>query len=210
MMTANVIIRTNSRPVAFKRCLCSVLMQDYQNIKIHVISDGDDQYPYHYTNIKNYKVYVPEKRCVEMKKPIGREYGAYFPYNDYIAQIQTLCEGYIFLLDDDDMYIVYDAISSVMKRAKKDHLIVWRVYLLNKVIPSDDNFKKRIVAGDISGISFCYHHSQIHRTDWSPFKRADYRTAKGFDKIIWIDEVLSCGQSNKNGHGNRKDVLKLS
>ena len=206
---ANVIIRTANRPLAFAACIQSVLNQDYKNIRIIVVCDDDSSIDY----VNEYQyvctIYRP-KPVRQIKSPGGMSYGRWFPYNDYIKQVQdnVIKDGYIFIMDDDDMYTDDSAISKVMRVAKLEYLVLWRVKL-GAITPPDDLWEKRIVkVQNISAIGMCYHFSQKHRSDWSPFKRADYRTAAGFeiDRILWLNEVLSMRETEKAGGGHRKDT----
>jgi len=206
---ANIIIRTANRPVAFTRCLHSVLEQDYKNIRIIVVCDNDSSVEYVKEHKFEYTLYRP-KPVKRESQPSGVAYGRWFPYNDYIRQVQdtVINDGFIFIMDDDDMYTDNQAISKVMSIAKPDYLVLWRVQL-GAITPPNDLWKRKIVkVQNISSIGLCYHYSQIHLTDWSPFKRADYRAAVGFkkDKILWLNEVLSMRQTEKAGGGNKNDT----
>jgi glycosyltransferase involved in cell wall biosynthesis len=203
--TANVLIRTSKRPNYFKKCIDSVLRQTYKNVNIVVISDetGGKEYT------KGYPCRVIHPDPV---KPIQRpnrseDYGNDFPANDYLNQAQQKVEGFIFFLDDDDLFTSPQSIEKVMQFAKPDKLTVWKVNMKSGVIPSH-SFGKKPTLYDITGIGLCYHSSQIHLTDWTPFKRADYRTAKGFKNIVWIDSILTEIQEQP-GNGLQKDVSPL-
>jgi hypothetical protein len=138
-------------------------------------------------------------------KPAGDEYTSYFPYNEYIDQVQRKVNGYLFFLDDDDQFTRQDAISIVMNHAKRDSLMVWRVNMKKYGIIPNKSFGKEPVRTDITGIGMCYHTDNISKSDWSQWKCADYRTAKGFDKIVWIDCVLSEIQ-DEPGRGIKTDL----
>ncbi|TVR41891.1 MAG: glycosyltransferase family 2 protein [Cryomorphaceae bacterium] len=209
--TANVIIRTSNRPKAFRYAMQSVLMQDYQNVNIVVTVDDErsDKYTHGY-NCRVIPVSQPQRthRPSNSKdKPEGkRSFGQWFPANDYIAQAQARVKGYIMFLDDDDKYVRKDAISKVMQQAQKDKLMVWKVQFPNSVIPNG-SFGQTPTICDIASIGMCYHSDYIHKSDWTPWKCADYRTAAKWadNEIIWIDQVLTALQSQP-GRGMRKDV----
>ena len=201
--TANVLIRTSGRPNYFKNCIESVLRQTYKNINIVVICD--DKASLSYTRGLPVRIIEPTqpKQVAPPSKDI--KYGNWFPANDYIRQAQQLVNGYIFVLDDDDIYTDPRSIEKVMAKVHHEKLVVWKVQMVNKPIPSH-SFGKKPTLFDIASIGQCYHTSQLHRTDWTPWKRADYRTASGFDDIIWINEVLSRLQKEP-GKGKKNDIM---
>lgn len=203
--TANVIIRTSKRPNFFTNCIRSVLQQDYPNINIVVTCD--ERLGKLYTMPYPCRVIEVEKLPVTQKKPDNTSYGSPFPFNRYIAEAQARVNGFIFFLDDDDVYLRKDSISTVMRYAKKDKLVIWRTQFPNRVIPSDESFGKKPVVNDLPGIGLCYHSSQIKKTDWTPWKRADYRTAARWkkDEIIWINEILT-GLQSIPGAGKQIDL----
>jgi hypothetical protein len=119
---------------------------------------------------------------------------------------QKLNPGYIFFLDDDDQFLQDDAIEEIINSMQPGKLAIWRVQFPDRVIPSG-SFGLTPTLYDVTGIGLCYHTSQIKRSDWTPWKCADYRTAKGWsdNEIIWVDRVLTGLQSNPGG-GFRVDT----
>ena len=204
--TAHVLIRTSNRPNAFRYAIGSVLRQSYENINIVVICD--DKKSIEYTQGYPCRVIIPE--TVEHRpKPdgAGKEYSTWFPPNDYLNQAQRkLNEGYIFFLDDDDMFLDDMSIQNVIQQAEPDKLAIWKVQFPGNIIPNG-SFGITPTLCDVTGIGLCYHTSQIRRSDWTPWKCADYRTAKGWpdNQIIWINEILTGLQSGP-GRGLRLDT----
>ncbi len=196
--TANVLIRTSNRPIYFKGCIESVLSQDYPNINIVIICDDEASLPY--TRGYPARCITPDK-VAHRTKPKGEQYGKWFPANDYIRQALEKVSGYVFILDDDDMYIDDSAISKVMANVRPDAIACWKVKFDNCIRPNG-SFGIKPTMQDIDSNGMCWHTSM--KTDWSPFKRADYRTAAMFKNIIWIDEVLS-GVQKTPGYGRRID-----
>jgi len=203
----NIIIRTSNRANAFARCYLSIEKQDYENINIVVTTD--EQTGVIYTRPANARhLAMP---CIERKpKPKGEEYGVEFLQNEYIDIAQRRVKGFILALDDDDMFTANNSASIIMANARRDALTVWRVDF-NGAIHPNGSFGKEIKLYDITGIGICYHSDHIDATDWSQWKRADYRTAKGLEKklkkVVWIDEILTKLQT-KAGFGNRLDIKK--
>jgi len=200
--TANVLIRTSGRPNYFATCIKSVLDQDYPNVNIVVICDDEDSLKY--THGYPLRCFMPDK-VARPPQPQGEAYGVYFPANDYIRQALEKVAGYVFVMDDDDMYTDRAAISKVMAKVKPDSLTCWRVRFPDRTVP-DKTFGVKPTLYDIDSNGMCWHTSMD--SDWSPFKRADYRTAAKFKNVIWIDEILAAVQ-NTPGNGKRKDKMPL-
>ncbi len=204
--TAHVILRTSNRPNAFRYAISSILRQSYQNINIVVVCD--DQKSIGYTQGYPCRVIEPEKVEIREKPDgAGKEYSTWFPPNEYIDQAQRkLNPGYVFFLDDDDHFLKDNAIEKAISRANENALLIWQVQFLNMVIPNG-SFGKTPTLCDVTGIGLCYHTSQLERSDWTPWKCADYRTAKGWkdDEIIWINEILT-GLQDSPGRGQRIDT----
>lgn len=203
--TCNIIIRTSNRPNAFARCWKSIEQQDYPNINPIIIVD--DKKSAEYTRgIK--------ARVVQIEKPAKAEpkndpnYGIPFPANTYLKEAQErISDGYICIIDDDDMYNASNAISIIMENCKDDELLVWKAKINGKVMPSD-SFNRNIKLYDIGSINFCYHIKHASLTDWSEWKRADYRTARNLSKklqVKWLDVILAQAQG-KSGMGMRIDI----
>lgn len=203
----NILIRTN-RPNYLRNCVKSIEKQTYDNINIVFICDS--KIGIESTRAYNGRMVEVQKIIKENKRPEGEDYGISFSYNCYLDEVQKLVNGYIMFLDDDDKFINEDAAQTIIENAQKNKLLAWKVDFNGQEIIPSDSFGKEIKLFDITGIGFCYHSSQIKYTDWSEWKRADYRTAKKLsDKlgVIWLDEILT-GIQDKQGMGTKKDIIK--
>jgi len=199
----NILIRT-FRPNYLRKCLSSIDAQTYENINIVLICDRDPKFT------REYKA-----RCIEVKpvsqteKPNGDEYGRFFPYNRYIDEVQQKVKGFILVLDDDD-YLKPDSVSRIMSNVSKDTILLWKVdFNAVGIIPRNFGY---IGICDVSSIGFCYHTDHIKFTDWSEWKKADYRTAKKLSEHLkekWLDEVLT-GIQDVAGGGTKKDLASES
>lgn len=194
----NVVIRTSNRPIAFRRCIDSVMEQDYPNLNVIAICDDDKSVEY--TRPYKCRYFIPEtvKKC---QRPAGHQYGMWFPANDYIRQLDLT--GYIYIIDDDNYFNYPGAISDMMELAAPDKLVIGRFRLNGKHVPAI-SWGKKPTLFDIDTASMLYHTS--HPSDWSPWKRADYRTASLFKKYEWLDKIVACSQGLP-GMGKRKDVI---
>lgn len=204
--TANVIIRTSKRPNAFRRAYESVKMQDYPNINIIVTTD--EQTGVEYTRgLKARHIAMP--RIDIKEKPDSEEYGLPFPQNEYLSITQDCVDGFVLFLDDDDEYLRSDAIRMIMKHADRNKLMVWRTRFDESRLIPNGTFGKKVTLYDITGIGFCYHTDHKELSDWSQWKRADFRTARNLADnlgVIWIDEILT-GLQCEPGEGKQIDII---
>jgi hypothetical protein len=202
--TANVIVRTSKRPNAFARCYESIMAQDYPNINIVITTDGPDGVIYT-RGAKARMVQMP--KITQPIKPQGDEYGKFFPSNAYLDIVQRLIDGYVIFLDDDDMFAANNAVSIIMDNAEPDALLIWKVDFGDRILPNG-SFGKEVILYDVTCIGMSYHSSHANKTDWTPWKRADYRTAKKLSEVLkvkWIDAVLTRLQG-KAGMGLQLDI----
>jgi len=202
----NIIIRTSNRPVYFWNCVRSVEGQTYLKRKILVGIDGNDTYANHYQPIR----YNPVKSNRTYLKGAHTSM-MHFPFNLYLNKLMRgVSGGWVIFLDDDDMFAHEDCLRIIREhRADRQTLILWRVNIAGRIIPSDENFGKRPVVKDISGIGFCFHSDYIPLLQWDSYKQCDWRViSRAYDILrpVWIDEVLTRTQrSAGDGFGYRKD-----
>lgn len=207
--TVNIIMRTSNRPNAFRVACLSVENQDYPNINLIVTTDGQKGKEYSRQVKARHIEMTP---VVSKKQPDGEEYGKYFPANEYIDRVQKLVNGYIIFLDDDDMFTCKDAVSQIVSNAEKNSLLVWKTKFNDGRIIPNGSFGKEIKLFDITGVGLCYHSDHIDKTDWSQWKRADYRTAKKLSlslQVKWLDKVLTMLQGHP-GMGAKNDVYNFT
>ena len=199
----NILVRTH-RKNYFRNCYQSIAEQTYQNINIVAICDSAEAVKY----TRDYPIrMVRVEKCPIPKKPEGEDYGKAFPYNRYLDAVQNMVSGYIMFLDDDDCFTNYESVERIMQNVSEDSLTLWKVDFHDKVIPSF-SFGKKPMLYDITGIGMCYHSKHVDKTDWSEWKRADYRTAKKLSDtldVVWVDEVLTAIQDTP-GMGIKPDL----
>lgn len=204
----NVLVRTH-RANYLANCMASIAKQSYQNINIVLICDT--QRAVEFTRIYNARMVQVKPEPDKGAKPPGEDYGKFFPFNRYLDYAQKLVTGFIMFLDDDDQLQYTFSIDHIIQNLHRDKLTVWKVDFKDGRILPGASFKKEIKLYDITGIGFAYHSSQINKTDWSEWKRADYRTAKRLSqtlKVNWIDEVLTSIQ-DRPGNGTKPDLLTV-
>lgn len=187
----NILVRT-TRKRYLKECMASIERQTYKNINTVLICDSNAAI----VHSREYKARLVkvDKEPTPAKRVNNPFYGKPFPYNKYLGQAQRLVDGYIMFLDDDDMFSEDTSVERIAANIDKGSMLVWKVKFKDNDIKPSFSFGKAVTLYDITGIGLCYHSSNIKHTDWSEWKRADYRTAKKLSehlKVNWLDEVLT-------------------
>jgi len=203
----NIIIRTSGRPKAFNMCIKSVEAQTYPNVNIVVITDSEDGKTY--TRGHNARHIHIDNIVYDSTPKEDKSYGRSFKSNLYVKHaLEHIHKEYVMVLNDDDMFASKDSAKIIMENVSENELLVWKLKYVNKEIPSE-SFGKEIKLYDIDSNCFAHHIKHKGLTDWSEWKRADFRTAKKLSENInvrWIDAVLTLIQC-KPGSGNRKDIV---
>lgn len=223
----NILVRTSGRPNYFQGCIKSIFGQHYPKTLINLLVHTDDPVTYSYVKGQqmnapfNFKIVTSDRKAVYDKeapsgKPFQNTYLYYAPYNLYFNKMYQHCEdGFILFMDDDDKFTSYMALSIIAKAiSSNDDFIMFRASFPNKiVIPSDKNFGKDIVIGDVCGGSVCFHSNYRTFAKWDDYSCGDYRVIKRLHdnpmlRNKYINEVLVGVQRNKNmgGRGKRDDT----
>ena len=207
----NILIRTSGRPNYFKECLESIYKQKYKNWNL-IIGIDDTESEKYTQSAKGRTIFYDYSSVKNEKKTKSEEYGIFFKYNLYLNDLQNqVTKGYIIYLDDDDALndenSLYD-LSNVIEN--EDQFIMWRVKFPNRLVPSNENFGKKPVMKDVSGIGFAFHNK--YKIDWEPYKRGDYRIAKKLHEVIpkktYLNKVVTKLQREiEDGFGQRDDKL---
>lgn len=204
----NIITRTCNRPNCFDVFYRSVKKQTYLNTNIIVGYHDDDAHkyliPYKVLPVR-YEQYVDEI----VPKDDDTKYGRPFPSNHYMNYLlPEIKEGWVVFLDDDDSFTDKNSIQEIVSRiTSEDDLLLWRIKVGDRLIPSDDNFGGTPQPRDISGISFCCHSKHLKGYESEPYRLWDYRIILHlYSKLnpVWIDKVLT-GMHKGPGYGKRKD-----
>lgn len=211
--TVNILIRTAGRENYFSECINSIEKQDYDNINIIIGVEEGDLKTMQYVRNYHYRC-VFYKRDMTPKNPPNNteDYGVFFPYNRYLDDmIKRIPNGFIMYIDDDDCLKDERAVSKIVdKLGSEKDTVYWRVKMSGgRLVPSDENFGKKPICRDISGIGFCHHKN--NKVEWGFWKRGDYRVAKTLwnnSKNHFIDEILTGIQDSPNC-GARRDKRLL-
>ena len=215
----NILIRTSNRPNYFHDCIASVLDQDYSNFNIIVGFDSPESEKY---ILKFPCARLPLERFPEdakiPPKPVGENYGIWFPFNSYFNQLLSyVAEGFVLYLDDDDCMMDREALrrlAMIITEKPDCDAIFWRVKFPKRLVPSETNWqKKRPICNDISTIGFL--HSTAIKPIWEPWKRGDFRVADYiYNRSVnayWLDAALSGLQRKvEDGYGKRDDKQFLN
>jgi GR25 family glycosyltransferase involved in LPS biosynthesis len=199
----NIVIRTSGRENYFKYCIESI-RKHYKDVKIHITIDDikDLGYVEKYTSDMDTLIYVLNKKTVEniaKKEKINRQF---FLYNYYFNIVRPFLKGWTFYLDDDDVLIKKPEFDN-------DDINVIHLYKTDvgdKIVPSVENFGKRIILNDINTRCVIVHSSKI--VNWIPNRGGDHDFIKQLyetNKVKWYDDIFSVSQSGGN-FGMRNDL----
>ena len=218
----NVLVRTSGRPNYYARCIQSILDQTYDNFRIIVSADDPEteRYVRDTKFLRGGHAYSPECFPVRRKEMDDddevtlRQYPQlyYAPHNLYLNRMKdTVNDGWLMFLDDDDMMARKDAMQKIADRAYSENAVIfWRVGFSTGVIPSDAQWKHAPGTVAMSGIGFAYHSAHRCLT-WDQFSTSDRRIMHAAWSIlethVWINEVLTAVQrSDDFGRGRRDDA----
>jgi methionine aminopeptidase len=91
----------------------------------------------------------------------------------------------------------------------QDVLFLWKVKIGARICPSAAFFKKQIRRNEISNIGFAFHVKHKDKAYWPDIRGGDFKCIDALSqhlKCIWIDDVLTCTNSNAGNFGNQRDI----
>lgn len=97
-MNINFLIRTSNRPETFKRCLDSILRDDYEDINVNFIIGYDNEEALKYVSLTEFY------HAIQIQYT-GDRIACPFFYNSYINAMmnsEKIIPGHINIIDDDD------------------------------------------------------------------------------------------------------------
>jgi len=205
----NILTRTSNRPNSFKKCIDSVNKQKFVNIN-HIISVDDDKseeyvkkYTSNYIRVKKYNKPIPYiDPIMHQRRPA--------PYNLYLNDLKnTVKEGWIMILDDDDMFLDSLSLYKITRRIEsEDQMLYWKVkFSDSRVVPNQYDFDLRTpILNDFSMIGFMHHSKYNNAAEFDYYSGGDCIYAKQLQNIIpqhtWID-IVCTGLQNNSGRGGR-------
>lgn len=189
----NILVRCHNRPKGLDRLFKSIASQGYRNWNVIASYDNEETFKF-LCKYPCYKVKVSPEPPPE-HRPQGDDYRGYLAPNLYLNELASYVkDGYITYIDDDDFYVP-GALLAIAGGLSKNKLLLWNAKLEvnGRVIPEKKN-KGKVVAGDISGIAFAFHKSHLHKVNWTPWRRGDYRVINdlaGYMPVNYMDNDLS-------------------
>jgi hypothetical protein len=208
--TVNILIRSCRRENYFHDCMKSILEQTYENINVIVGIEKKDEETKKYVYPYKCRVVHYDKVINEIEKPEDIvDYGIWFPYNHYLdIMTKKVNNGWILYLDDDDKLTNPTVIEELVTGINtEDDLLFWRVDFLNRLVPSDGNWKSMKEGGnpicrDISTIGYMFHSKYSKDIEWGYWKRGDYRVAKKLNEVIpnkvYLDKTYTSIQTGEH------------
>ena len=183
----NILVRNTYRPSYFKKCIDSILNQDYDNYKVIICYDDDNCIEYLEQYKNNYKIEI--FKATEVDKSHQTFYNLYC--NQLLDKVQ---DGWIIFLDDDDMFSNYNVLKDINTYLTQDNnLVFWKFKRPDALIYPDINLLKR---DTIANCGYCFHSKYKNLSQWKSWQGGDYDYIIGliqknnFNKNF-IDKVLT-------------------
>lgn len=165
----SILIRTCMRPNFFKKCIDSILSQEYSNYCIHIAYDRNESYEYIEPLTKQYPnkifAYYINKDNISKEK---------YRFNLYCNDLMDIVkDGYIMFLDDDDMLSHSHVLQMI-----NDHIVDEKSIILWKFSrPDMEIFPFRapyVRLGEIDTSCVCFHSSFKKLGRWPDKQCGDF------------------------------------
>lgn len=204
----NVLTRTSGRPNAFKRCYESMSSQTYTNYKWIIGVDTTDTKEY----VEQLVGDDPRVTIIEYPQvPKDPERGdAHAPYNEYMnTLLEAVGFGYIFCLDDDDIFTSEQSLGIMATHAEEDSLLLFRTKMPYGIVPAEQFESWPIlVPQQVTSCGYIYHSKHKWAIHWNPVKEADYRCAQTLSRLLPMRRLAATLVEVPNiGMGDRKDGI---
>ena len=167
----NILIRTTrSREKYFKKCINSILTQNYTNYKIYVSYDYPEclNYLNEYSTSNDNKV---EVYYVDTSTESSEKYRFNLYCNILMDKVSS---GFIVFLDDDDAFTHTEALNSIniSLNNNPNSLVIWKFLRPDRVVfPTNIN---SIKLGEIASCGFCFHSQYKNYARWVDKQCGDY------------------------------------
>ena len=148
----NILIRNTYRPLAFSKCIKSVLAQKYS--KVNIICSYDDERCLEYLN--EYKENEKFTIFPIVEKKTKTKNKSKYKYNGYCNELLNRVDnGWIIFLSDDNMFTNDQCLNTIIREIKyKNMFIGWKMQCGDKII-GKDNFDKLNI-NDMRSSSFIF------------------------------------------------------
>jgi hypothetical protein len=156
----NILIRTSSRPEYFKKCIDSILGQNFKgDINIFVSYDNEETYDY-------LKKYLHVIKAFKMES--NQDYGFNLYCNNLLQKVES---GWIIILDDDDQFLSNRALEIISSYIKKENqLIIWNFLRPDRIVRPKEEF----VFSEIDTTCFCFNNSYKNKASWIAERGSDF------------------------------------
>jgi glycosyltransferase involved in cell wall biosynthesis len=194
----NILIRTGNRPAQFARCIESIQVQTYQNIRIIVGFDDIAALRYISKDIEAWNV-SDKNAC------------PYF-YDLYCNTLKLkVAVGWFFFLDDDDILASPTVLQELSDHLADPHEAIICQFLRNGIPKPADNYirKKVIWEGKIGLPCLVLHskHKEVGALDGE--KAGDYRYIKEVtDQVPTKFIALPLVSAGSRGYGQMEPTLQ--
>jgi hypothetical protein len=179
----NILIRTCHRPNYFKKCINSVLNQNYDNFRVIVSYDNKECLNYlEEYNIEKYFVYSDSNKK--------------YKFNLYCNFLLDKVEdGWIIFLDDDDIFTDNNVLSLINENINlNEDFLIWKFLRPDKEIYPQNLYNIKL--GEIDTTSFCFNSKYKDLSEWNDKQYGDYYFInnllnKNKFNIKFINEILT-------------------
>jgi hypothetical protein len=179
----NILIRHTYRPIQFKKCIESILKQNYSNYRI--ILNYDDikclEYLKDYNNIEYF--YNNIESIFKYKFNL---------YSNIL--LNKVNDGWIIFLDDDDMFTDINCLKKINTYLVDDNTILfWKFLRPDKIIYPKKLSK--IYCGYVASCGYCFNYKYKNSSEWVPRRSGDFyflnKLLNQNFKREFIDEIIT-------------------
>lgn len=174
----NVIINM-SNPILFDKCMKSVLKQDYKNINIVVVTNTENNIKYS----RKYNIRHIHIDPLQLTDKFDEDYIKCVN----IDIVQKKVDGYIIVMDDADVLLSDDSVTTIMGSVSEDKLLVWKTQMPGKLTPKNISYE------DFHN-NICYHTDYVKFANWEPNNKSIKNIVKKFRKrlhVEYLDKVIT-------------------
>lgn len=193
----NILIRTCLRPTYFKKCIESILSQQYHNYAIHIAYDRHESYeyiaPYESSNLNVSSYYINKDNVSQQK------YRFNLYCNDLMDHVQ---DGFIIFLDDDDMFTHSHVLQMINDRlVNEETIVLWNFSRPDsEICPSS---APKVYLGGIDTSCVCFHSKWKRFSRWPDRQCGDFifysrlmknlgkRVKYVYSNLIWTKTIYT-------------------
>lgn len=218
----NILLRNTYRPNSFKKCIDSIIKQNYPNIQIICCYDDKrcEEYldNYNYDYLYKFFINIDLKDYPELKKNDKPDYTIFnnneliecyyndphYKYNLYCNILLDKVEnGWFLFLDDDDLFIDNNSLFKINNLIKsKSDIILWKFKSNLKSVYPKNIYD--IKPTQIASCTYCIHSKYKNSGKWTSHQLGDYDFINevlskiNFNRKFIPEELTGTGYNNKN------------